>query len=166
MSMWQMRNVRLRCWVARPLHNIHHRCDNPNGYFPVGVAVASVAPAANSRCLRLRSTAASNMSTFGTRRTTNGPSHLRRFFDKVMRDGAATFDPRKDGPKFLRAACSEFADDPVDLLYRLDQPRVGSSTSKNCNSLKLAICAEHHTAYAVHRAASPQRPIQYIAAGS
>lgn len=49
-------------------------------------------------------------------------SHLRKFFDKVMKDGSARFDASSDGPKFM-AAVLEY-DDHVDLLYRLTSPKV------------------------------------------
>lgn len=50
-------------------------------------------------------------------------NNARRFFDKVMRDGGATFDAGRDGAKFM-GALMEFRDDPVDLLYRLRNPQV------------------------------------------
>ena len=77
------------------------------------------------------------MSGLGTSRRTTGPSSLRRFFDKVMKDGKATFDPRKDGSRFLRAACTEFADDPVDLLYRLNKPQVSRATVHSRTKLQI-----------------------------
>ncbi len=55
-----------------------------------------------------------------------GSFQLRRMFDKVMKDANTTFDERRDGPRFMRAAL-EFKDDPVDLLYRLTKPQVGCS---------------------------------------
>lgn len=51
----------------------------------------------------------------------DGPA-LRRFFDKVMRDEAASFSPRDDGPRFMQAVLQY--DDKVDLLFRLMSPKV------------------------------------------
>jgi hypothetical protein len=48
-------------------------------------------------------------------------------FDKVIKDGDATFNPEKDGPMFFRAVhCQEFKSDPVVLLYRLVKAQVSS----------------------------------------
>lgn len=50
----------------------------------------------------------------------------RRMFDKVTRDGNATFNTEEDGPTFFRAM-QEFRDEPVDLLFRLVKPQVSSA---------------------------------------
>lgn len=52
-----------------------------------------------------------------------GAPQLRKMFLKVIKDGSATFDARRDGPRFIRAAL-EFQDDPVDLLYCLTNEQV------------------------------------------
>jgi len=45
----------------------------------------------------------------------------RRFFDKIMLQNG-TLNNQQDGQRFL-AACLEFSDDPLDLLYRLTSPK-------------------------------------------
>jgi hypothetical protein len=54
-----------------------------------------------------------------------GAPQLRKMFIKVIKDGSATFDARRDGPRFMRAAL-EFKDDPADLLYCLTKPQVNA----------------------------------------
>eukprot|EP00775_Hariotina_reticulata_P004273 gene4273-4526_t len=44
-------------------------------------------------------------------------------FDKVMRDHTTSFVAASDGPKFMKAMVDCFDSEPVDLLYRLTNPR-------------------------------------------
>lgn len=58
-------------------------------------------------------------------RAAGATSQLRKMFIKVIKDENAAFNPRIDGPRFMRAAL-EFKDDPVDLLYMLTNAQVGT----------------------------------------
>ncbi|KAG2492324.1 hypothetical protein HYH03_009275 [Edaphochlamys debaryana] len=52
---------------------------------------------------------------------TGGPAGaLRRFFDKVTKQATTDFSGQRDGQRFFEALLS--FDDPVDLLYRLNNP--------------------------------------------
>jgi hypothetical protein len=64
-------------------------------------------------------------------------------FIKVIKDGSASFDARKDGPRFMRAAL-EFKDDPSDLLYCLTKPQVHSWHSMPVAPLRSPSVALRH----------------------
>lgn len=64
--------------------------------------------------------------------------HLTRFFDKVTRDGSASFDAFKDGRKYLQAVIDGLQADPVDWLFRLTKPkvaRIGGSCTHHQQSI-------------------------------
>jgi hypothetical protein len=48
-------------------------------------------------------------------------------FDKLMKDKNAEFDVQRDGPRFVQAILEY--EDPVELLYRMTNPRVSCQGS-------------------------------------